>query len=340
MRAFGAGGATVADLGEEGLLARLLERAAASPSNGLVIGPGDDAAVWCPPPRVAVVTTQDVLVEDVDFLRSWTTPYLLGRRALTVSLSDLAAMGARPAQCLVSLCLPPSTFVDDVLALQLGLLECAAAYGCQVAGGDVSEIRGPLVVDVTALGTVGGGLVLRRDAGRPGDVLLVTGVLGRAAAGLRLLRDGGVDATVADARTWRQAQLEPAARVEEGLRLAAAGVRCAGDLSDGLLVDVRRTAAASGCGAVLWLDRLPVDASLRQTFGEDWLELAVGGGEEFELLAAAPREVIDSVRAAWPATLASLTEIGCLVGDDAVRLLETEGGDALPLPPVRSRHFT
>ena len=132
--------------------------------------------------------TQDALVEGIDFLKRWITPYQLGRRALAVSLSDLAAMGSTPAFCLVTICARPSGPALDVLALEAGLGDAAAEAGCTVAGGDVSAIDGPLVLDVVAGGYVERDRILRRDAGRPGDLLVVTGSLGRAAAGLAVLR--------------------------------------------------------------------------------------------------------------------------------------------------------
>lgn len=337
-RGFGAAGPALAGVGESGLLARLLGgRRVTAP--GVLIGPGDDAALWQPPPGEALVLTQDALVEGVDFLREWTVPHLLGRRALALSLSDLAAMGATPAWCLVTLCAPPSTSLADVEALHDGLQAMAEEHGCPVVGGDVSAIDGPLVLDVVAGGTVPAERALRRDAGRPGDALVVTGVLGRAAAGLRVLR-GDVDASAVDAAMldgWRGAQLDPVPRLREGRELAARGVRCCGDLSDGLLVDAGRTAAASGCAAELWRDALPVDAALHDCFGAAWVELAVGGGEDFELLAAvaSPQSLLDG----WPSALAPLQVVGRLREGSGVTLLDREGGAALPLPAVTSRHF-
>ena len=319
----------------------ILGREPAMPLPGTVmVGPGDDAAVWRPATGRDLVLTQDALVEGVDFRREWTTPYLVGRRALVLSLSDLAAMGADPAWCMASICAAPSTRLDDALAIHLGITEAATETGCRLVGGDISSIDGPLVVDVGAGGEVDAASVLRRDGGRPGDLLAVTGVLGRAAAGLRLLGGGtaGVSIDAQDAAVWRRAQLEPRARLAEGRRLAAAGVRCGGDLSDGLLVDARRTAVACGCRAELWLDQIPVDASLRRAF-DDWAEIALGGGEDFELLVAAPEALVAAVRADWPRRLAPLSVVGRLVEGAGVRLLDSPGGVEQPLPAARSRHF-
>ena len=348
-------------MGESGLLATILATNAAAaarvdaevravldeptghvvPEGHLLIGPGDDAAVWQPPPGRALVVTQDALVEGVDFHRDWTTPHLLGRRCLAVSLSDLAAMGATPAFCVVTLCAPGDTPLADVEALHGGIEEIAGQLGCPLVGGDVSAIAGPLVLDVVAAGTVDPALTLRRDTGRPGDLLLVTGRLGRAAAGLRLLQ-AAPPVAVAQAgveQAWRAAQLDPAPRLAEGLFLAAAGVRCAGDLSDGLLVDARRTAAASRCAAELWRDALPVDAELGQVFHDEWLDLTAGGGEDFELLAAVDPAQVEALRRDWPDDLAPLSVVGRLVAGEGVRLLDHEGGAELALPRVGSRHF-
>jgi thiamine-monophosphate kinase len=333
-------------VGEAGLLDLLLTAAgpAAIQTPGLVVGPGDDAAVWTPQAGASVVVTQDALVEGIDYRPGWTTPYLLGRRALVVSLSDLAAMGATPHSCLATVCASPSTVVDDVAAVQLGLMDAGSEGGCPLLGGDVSAIEGPLVVDVCALGTVQAQTVLRRGAGRVDDLLVVTGVLGRAAAGLRILlaRDERVEdpllrAGEVDCDVWLRALLQPDARLAEGRALAAAGLRCAGDISDGLLVDAERTAASSGCAAEIWLDRVPVDAALRAALPDDWAALAIAGGEDFELLATANAQVCEQLLSSW--ALTPLTVVGRLVPGRALRLLASEGGSELERPAPRSRHF-
>ena len=326
------------------MLRSILGAARAAPARDgagrVVLGPGDDAAIWQPPPGRALVLTQDALVEGVDFRRDWTIPHLLGRRCLAVSLSDLAAMGAQPAFCLVALCAAADTPLADVEALHSGIEAMAAESGCPLVGGDVSAIDGPLVLDVVAGGVVDPDAALRRDAGRPGDALVVTGALGRAAAGLRVLRDGAPPGAPRDAlERWRLAQLDPVPRLAEGLRLAVAKVRCAGDVSDGLLVDAGRTAAASGCAAELWRDALPVDADMGRCFPDDWPALALGGGEDFELLAAVPATLLAGLLGDWPRELAPLAVVGRLTEGDGVRLLDREGGTALAPPPIASRHF-
>lgn len=332
-------GLTLADVGEPALLEQLVAIAtAARPSPGTALS-GDDAAVWAPPPGRELAISIDAIVEDVDFRRGWITPRQLGRRAFAVAASDLAGSGAGGLCCVTTLCARPSELVDDVLALQRGLCEAAAGAGCAVIGGDVSAIDGPMVIDTCVMGSLAAGRGLRRDAGTVGDAVLVTGVLGRAAAGLRLLLAGDAPASAAE-RSWIEAQLQPVARLREGADLVARGVRCGGDVSDGLLLDARRTARASRCAVELWADHVPVDPQLRTSFGNDWLELAVGGGEDFELMVTVPEAGVAALVSAWPAGHAPLTRVGSLVAGDGVRLLDARGGSALPTPVARAGHFS
>jgi thiamine-monophosphate kinase len=336
-RAFDAGGPTLHEVGERALLGALVRQTGRSDGPQTIVANGDDAAVLATVAGRALVMTQDALVEGIDFLKRWITPYRLGQRALAVSLSDLAAMGSTPAFCLLTVCAHPSMPALDVLAVVAGLGDAAADAGCTVAGGDVSAIDGPLVLDVVAGGYVDRDRILRREAGRPGDLLVVTGVVGRAAAGLAVLR-GQLPASPADP-TWVDAQLSPRPRLAEGMALAAQGVLCAGDISDGLWVDAERTATAGNCGAELWWDWVPVDRELRELPVAEGRGLALAGGEDFELLAAVPPQLIDQLLGDWPAELAPLSIVGQLVPGRGVRLLTGRGGEVLPDPVPRSLHF-
>ena len=304
---------SLADIGEAELLRLLAEVASATSNQSLVVGPGDDAAVWRSGSAVDVVLTQDAMVEDRDFRRVWITPQQIGARALHVALSDIAGMGARPVWCL--------------------------ATGCALVGGDVSDTAGPIVIDVAVGGTLDGGRCLRRDAGRPGDVLVVTGTMGRAAAGLRALDGAKLTASEPSRTLWKAALLAPRARIAEGLRLAEAGARCGGDISDGLAVDAARTADASGCAAEVWLDHVPVDPDLRTAFSDAWVDVALGGGDDFELLAALSPVVVGDLLRGWPTHLAPLRIVGRLVEGSGVEVLTAEGGDRVAGPVVSSRHW-
>ena len=338
-RPFGSGGPTLTDAGEGALLEQLVDLARTAAGHPPVGSAGDDAAVWTPPAGADVAVTVDALVEGVDFRRSWITPRQLGRRCFTVAVSDLAGTGAQPVHCVVTLCARGSERLEDILEIQRGLCEAAGAAGCDVIGGDVSAIDGPLVIDVCVSGRLPGGRALRRRDGRAGDALMVTGVVGRAAAGLRLLIDGAEAVTAMD-RAWIDAQLQPQARVREGIELLARGVRCGGDISDGLVLDAARTCRAAGCGADLWAESLPVDPELRTRFGDEWLELACGGGEDFELLIAVPPAEVDALVGAWPGDLAQLSLVGVLREGSGLRVLDRRRGVELPLPATHARHFS
>lgn len=355
---FDAAGPTLQEIGEAELLRRLTAIAREHGSDPrLVVASGDDAAVWRPPGGAGIVISQDAIVEGEDFLRGWIGPEAVGRRAVTAALSDLAAMGARPALCLVTVCAPGTSRVDDLLAIQEGICAAASEAGCRVAGGDVSAIAGPLVIDVVVVGTVTPGRALRRDRGRPGDALVVTGCLGGAAAGLHLLLNGRRpsapaagghghgpapsedDAPSEAEERWLARQLRPRARLGEGQALLRLGVACAGDLSDGLIVDVGRITEASGCAAELWLESIPAEPGIRTLLGEAWVDAALGGGEDFELVAAVSPERLDRLLARWPAGLERLHVVGRLIPGSGLRILDRRDGEEAPLPRVASRHF-
>jgi len=338
-RTFDSGGPTLAETGEAEVLRRLATAARTPGDPRLAVGSGDDAAVWRPDPGDQLVISQDALVEGKDFRRGWITPWQLGRRAVAMAFSDIAGMGAQPAWCTATLCAPGSTELDDLLAIQAGLCRAAADAGGALIGGDVSDIDGPLVIDVAVGGSGPPESWLLRHAGIVDDALIVTGRLGRAAAGLRILLGDDVAAGATDREAWLSAWREPVARIAEGRTLSRAGVRCGGDISDGLLVEAARVADASECGAELWLDAIPVDAALSAAFGADWGAVALGGGEDFELLAAVDPRTATALLAGWPAGAAPLSVVGRLVEGSGVRVLATEGGEAIAPPPITSRHY-
>ena len=341
-RKFDGGGPTLADVGESELLERLVTRASAAhgpdADSAVIVGAGDDAAIWRPSAGRDLVVTQDAIVEGEDFTREWSTPYQAGHRLLASSLSDLAGMGAVPSFCTATVCAPEHTQVDDVIAIQAGVLELGGAHGCRLVGGDVSRTVGPIVLDLVAAGTVAPGACLRRDRGTPGDSLITTGAFGGAAAGLHVLRQGRGRPTAAET-AFVAAQLWPRPRVLEGTTMVAAGVRCGGDVSDGLLVDAERTARASGCAAELWSDAVPVHPGLRECYPDEWMEFALGGGEDFELICAVSPGRVEGLIAAWPADLAPLTVVGRLTGGTGIRLLDRHNGTDMTMPSVHSRHF-
>ena len=265
-------------------------------SDSLMAGIGDDAAVFRNSAGKETVITADLLVEDVDFRRTTTPPYLLGHKALAVSLSDIAAMGARPLWSLISIGVPEDVWQSDfVERLYDGLLNLANRYGVQLIGGDTSRTHENIVIDSVVTGECAAGMAVMRSGARPGDQIFVTGSLGAAAAGLRLIERGAhlAEQNLGDEDSQKLdhillRQLRPEPRVGWGIvlgeeRLATAMI----DLSDGLSSDINRLCAAGSVGALIDSALLPIDHYVTELCGRralDPLQLALHGGEDFELL--------------------------------------------------------
>lgn len=273
---------TVRDLGERAVLRRIL--AVLDGSSHAIVGPGDDAAILAAPDGRVVVST-DTLVHGPDFRLAWSSGADLGWKAAAVNLADIAAMGARPTALIVALAMPddtPVTFAED-LARGLRSACEALAPGCAVEGGDLAA-SDTLTIAVTVLGSLDGGAPVLRSGARPGDVVAVTGELGAAARGLARLFDRfrdadgtpvpvDVAALSASERDDLAAQLRPRPPLEQGPRAARAGATAMMDVSDGLVLDARRMAEASGV-------RIDLSATLD--------EMALHGGEDHGLLACFP----------------------------------------------------
>jgi thiamine-monophosphate kinase len=287
---------TVEDIGEHALIDKITGRL--SMPSWVVVGPGDDAAVLQPRRGALEVLTTDAQVEGVHFELGFVPPEAVGHRALAVSLSDLAAMGAEPRAALLSLAVPGTLEVAAVDRLLNGMLALATIHKVALVGGNVTRSPGPLMVDVAALGTVRPRRVLTRAGARPGDEVFVTGTLGEAAVGLRCLRlpePPGSDG-IRDAADGHQGCVErylrPQPRVRAGMLLGRnrAATSCI-DLSDGLGDGLRQIAGASGVGMVIEAASLPVGDGVRQwheRYGGDPVETGMSGGDDYELLFTVP----------------------------------------------------
>ncbi len=321
-------------MGEFDLLEKIRERL---PPAGprVVLGSGDDAAVTVP--AGAAATSVDAVVDGVHFRRDSAAPAQIGAKALAAALSDLAAMGAAPGEAYIVLCLPPEVGEDECLELLDGIAAVAAETGTALAGGDLT--RSPvLTISVTVVGYAEGPeLLVARGGGRPGDELVVTGELGGAAAGLLLLqrdRDGspppaanpvGDDERAALVRR----QLEPRPRLAAGAALARCGATAMIDISDGLGGDATRLAEACGTGVSIEAAAVPLAAGVEEVArgdGRDPLELAVGGGEDYELLAALPPRRLEEAMAAVGESGTTLTPVGRLGGTGGVEIRLPAGG--------------
>jgi thiamine-monophosphate kinase len=287
----------------------------------MLVGPGDDAAILRLEAEANVVATTDMLMEGVDFELTRHEPGRIGRKALAVNLSDLAAMAAVPVAALVSLCLPRQGGEELAKQLLEGMLPLAAELDCPIAGGDTNSWDGPLVISVTALGEVPHQRRWRRSGARVGDAIVVTGEFGGS-----ILR--------------KQFDFKP--RVREALWLAQNSmVHAAIDVSDGLSLDLSRICEASGCGAVIDLATIPVAGAAEQLAGQlgdgsTALDHALGDGEDFELILAVPADLADELVAKQPLDV-PLTRIGTFVTE--ARLFSAgEGGRHEPLTPRGYEH--
>ncbi|MEQ1910347.1 MAG: thiamine-phosphate kinase, partial [Vicinamibacterales bacterium] len=274
---------TVSELTERQLVARIQTLLPPSPP-WLVVGIGDDAAVAEPERNRLEVFTVDAVVDGVHFDRRFTPPDAIGHRALTVNLSDLAAMGASPRLALLSFALPHDLPCADFDGIVRGIAAQAAAVGIVVAGGNLTRTPGPLTIDITAVGTVKRRGALTRGGARPGDYVYLTGAIGGAAAGLQMLREQTTDGSAVCVERY----LRPSARLRTGALLGRnrAASACI-DLSDGLGDGVARIAESSHVGITLDGDAVPVEADAAQWFkarGLDPVVAAIGGGDDYELL--------------------------------------------------------
>jgi thiamine-monophosphate kinase len=347
----------VSDTGERALVERIRRRLPPAPSQ-LLVGIGDDAAVAAPDRGALQVLTTDALVEGVHFDRRFSTPADIGYKALAVNISDVASMGGAARFALLSLMLPPGTPVADVDGLIDGLMELASASRVALAGGNITRSPGPLILDVTLVGSVKPRKILKRDGAKPGDALYVTGQLGAAAAGLEWLRAASADAPADSGSAFvpsetrrngarlarpkdpdladcveRHCRPEPRARIGALLGRNRAASACM-DLSDGLADAVAQIACASGAGAAIDPASLPLHPGARAWFaaaGQDPVGACVAGGDDYELLFTVPRRARGRLRAVIrEARGVPVTRIGEVTAGRSIGLLRDGRLDPLP----------
>jgi thiamine-monophosphate kinase len=317
-------------MGEFELLAKVRERLPPSDAR-LRLGSGDDAAIVVP--DGATATSVDALVEGVHFHREQSSLAQIGRKALATALSDLAAMGAEPGEAYVVLGVPADLDEEGCLELLDGLAEMAVATGTSLAGGDLT--RAPqLFLSMTVVGhTANPELLVTRGGARPGDVLVLTGEIGGAAAGLLTLERPELAGGLVAAGGLHDRQLDPRPRIEAGRALAAAGATAMIDLSDGLGGDARHVAVASEAGLRIDAAALPLAAGVAEVAAaaeRDPLQLAVSGGEDYELLAALPAERLKEASAAVEEVGLRLTRIGEVVAGEGVEIRLPDGRSLEP----------
>ncbi len=285
---------------------------------------GDDAAAWRSPAGVRVFTT-DTMVEGVHFDLRYTGWADLGWKALATNISDVAAMGCAPSYATITLGLRDDIPVDGLTEMYRGMMELTAEHGGAVIGGDI--VKSPVFfISVSLEGVAEGNDVdalMLRDKAQAGDLIAVTGTLGASAAGLQLLMEGADASGLASYKFLTQAHNRPVPRVAEGESLVSMGVRCAMDVSDGLVDDLGKLCKAASVGALVHASQIPVDDRLRSAFPATWLSLALGGGEDYELLFAASSEVMPRAKESINTSIAIIGEI--VEADQGIRVLDDHG---------------
>jgi thiamine-monophosphate kinase len=290
----------------------------------------DDTAVLAPPPGFDLVLKTDAVIAGVHFFADDPAD-AIGRKALRVNLSDLAAKGASPGGFLMSLALPGGTGADWLKAFAGGLGADAAHYQCPLLGGDTDRTEGPLTVSIAALGWVPQGTMVRRSGAKPGDQLFVTGTIGDAALGLRLRQDPelaarwGLDGPSCDHLLARYLIPQPRTALAQSLRQHASAAM---DISDGLAGDLAKLCRASGVCADVPIRQIPWSEAVEKALHHDpnLVETAVTGGDDYEILCAVPIEQIAAFHAAAAQLSIKVTQIGEVVaGSAAARFLDAAG---------------
>jgi thiamine-monophosphate kinase len=310
------------DLGEFGFIERI--RAAAASGEGVCSGIGDDCAVLELPPGHRLLTTKDLLIEGIHFDRAWIDSRCLGRKSVSVNVSDIAAMGGRPRHLYLGLGVPNDFSVEQLQLFMDGFLEAVSEYGAFLVGGDTCRSPGPLLISVTAEGSVPAGREICRAGASVGQDIYVSGTLGDSALALSRLGAGmSVDPWLASRHH------DPTARVALGQALAEKGLAAAMiDVSDGLLADLGHILKASAVGALLEERQLPLSKAFRAVLEQDLqqMQLALSGGEDYELLFTASPERRAELDVLARSLDLSLTRIGIVTSaGDGLRLRHVDG---------------
>ena len=323
------------DIGEFGLIERVTRMVinagvgASPPGSGfpLVTGIGDDAAAWRTVDAVGLSTT-DTMVEGVHFTRETMSWQDLGWKAMVANYSDIAAMGGTPLYALITLGLPEDTQVSAVDDMYSGMIEACLEYEGAIVGGDV--VRSPVTFVSISVSGIHRVEPMLRSAAKPDDLLAVTGFLGSSRAGLEVLTQNlSVDEEAA--KFLIKAHQRPRPMVGEGRILMGGGVLAAIDISDGLLDDLGKMMAASGVAAVVDSWQVPVHPLLQRAFPDRAIQLALAGGEDYELLYAAPAQLMEKAVARFPETAVIGRVVAGSPGE--VRVQDQNGNEVRSLQP-------
>lgn len=335
---------TIDELGEFGLISRIQSLLPPTKSPDLVLGIGDDVAVFEAGNGRVWLATCDVQVEGSHFLRQAISPRDLGHKALAINLSDIASAGGKPRYALVSLGLPKGLDTDFVDELYKGFREEGESCGLEIIGGNLSSVPHGIFIDIFLLGEARKEEVLTRSGARPGDRILVTGRLGDAAAGVALLLNPSLDCEENYRGVVTRRRDRPEARVREGLVIAASNLAHAMiDISDGLAGDLGHICERSRVGARIDAEALPVSPENRRLSakakGDEW-HFALHGGEDYELLFTAAPEAAEKLQKSLEeATGTKVSIIGEVLDRKAGLRLAVPGRESLPILAKGWDHF-
>jgi thiamine-monophosphate kinase len=323
---------TLSDIGEFGLIDHIHEliRTEGLPNPGVLLGIGDDTASIQPRMGYELLVTCDSLVEGRHYLTDHTTAFDLGRRAMTVNISDIGAMGGTPLYALVSLGLKADTPVSDVKQLYRGFLMELNPFQASIIGGNITKTDEANFIDITLLGEAEKGKIVRRSTAKLDDAILVTGYPGQALAGLLLLLQAENPGELRDHPLIR-AYTSPSHRAHEGKAVALSGYAHAMiDTSDGFLADLGHICEESGLGAVLVQENLPLNDSLRraaETFGQDPHALIMKDSDDYELIITCSKDNVEKIRdVISKVSETSVTEVGQITkAEGKIKLLLPDG---------------
>lgn len=315
----------ISQLGEFGLISRLTR--GVQSGCGVITGIGDDAAVTQPTPGMQLLTSTDLLSENIHFRKRWHPPYSLGRKSLAVNLSDIAAMGGIPRWALLSLGIPPDLTLDFLDEFSTGFLAMATEHDVTLIGGDTCSSKAGLTISVTIMGEQYPQQIIRRSGAVCGDEIWCTGTLGGAALALQLL-EGGADQTPENDAIMARL-LDPAPRVSTGRALSESGLVSAMiDISDGILADFGHIAELSGVGGQLFAERLPLPGGQRQIEqpeGRQALERALTGGEDYELCFTARPDNHEKIASLAKKCGVAATPVGIVTDSKNVVVCDSHG---------------
>lgn len=327
----------ISDFGGENAVIKLIEsKYGGLADDRVVVGIGDDAALLRTGGDKLLIVTTDLLVEGTHFRRDIIDPYSLGWKSVAVNISDIAAMGGVPTWAFVSIALPDMD-VSFVESLYEGMNAVSSKFGSRIIGGDTNRVDGNIVINVTQLGEVEEARAALRKTAKPGDRILVTGTLGDSLAGFKLLDKLGLKSAQRDHPQVVERHIKPMPRIPEARAAVGTGaVHAMMDISDGLAIDLGKMCQASGIGAKVYADSLPISDALcaaADALGVDPVSLAASGGEDYELLiAAAPSDAKALARAIEDAAGTIVSDIGEFT-DGACAVLTQPNGKETPLVP-------